>query len=181
MWRLEETAERAGAPIQRPSTTKNRLRAEDPKIGQKKPNAAKSGTAAGTAFRTVGREETTDRTEPAASPTHARRARRPCSMTCSSCCEAHAGSTRPSHGALASAPSCLTRRTSWVSVAAYVDQERARSSLLLYLFSAEDTPSNWTKISTSGHRPPVRSGHSSLVGALADAPALGSCALYCTS
>ncbi|CAI5743183.1 unnamed protein product [Peronospora destructor] len=27
----------------------------------------------------------------------------------------------------------------------------------------EDTPSNWTKISTSGHRPPVRSGHSSLV------------------
>ncbi|KAF1794488.1 Kelch-type beta propeller [Phytophthora cactorum] len=27
----------------------------------------------------------------------------------------------------------------------------------------EDAPSNWTKISTSGHRPPVRSGHSSLV------------------
>uniref|UniRef100_M4B3V7 Attractin/MKLN-like beta-propeller domain-containing protein n=1 Tax=Hyaloperonospora arabidopsidis (strain Emoy2) TaxID=559515 RepID=M4B3V7_HYAAE len=27
----------------------------------------------------------------------------------------------------------------------------------------EDTPSNWTKISTSGHRPPMRSGHSSLV------------------
>ncbi|TDH68682.1 hypothetical protein CCR75_004748 [Bremia lactucae] len=27
----------------------------------------------------------------------------------------------------------------------------------------DDTKSNWTKLSTSGHRPPVRSGHSSLV------------------